>query len=200
MEPSCKRCGKPIEDQEIEFCYDCSRKNFHYEYGFSMWSYSTKMKRSIAQFKYHNRKEYATFYGEQFARTFNESMLRLEPDALIPVPVHWTRYIERGYNQAEVVAREIGKRLGIPVIDDLLIRKKKTVAQKKLDDKERAKNLEQAFAISKKWQNGNNGIKKVVIIDDIYTTGNTINMCAKVLKKYGIEQVYFGVLCIGSGF
>lgn len=199
-EPRCKRCGKSVESMEVEFCFDCSRKEFYYEYGFSLWKYSAKMKKSIAYFKYHNRKEYAAFYGEEFVKQFGDSLLQLEPDALVPVPVHWTRYIERGYNQAEVVAREIGKRLGIPVVDDLLIRRRKTVAQKKLDDKQRARNLEQAFAISGKWQNSSKRLKKVVIIDDIYTTGSTINMCAKVLKKHGIEQVYFGALCIGAGF
>lgn len=197
-EPRCKRCGKPVEDEEIEFCYDCNRKQFYYEYGFSLWNYSSKMRQSIAHFKYHNRREYGKFYGEEFVRVFGKQLLQLEPDALIPVPIHWTRYIERGYNQTEIIAQEIGKRLDIPVVDDLLVRKRKTVAQKKLDDKQRARNLEQAFSVSRKWQNGSN-LRKVIIIDDIYTTGNTINMCAKVLKEYGIEEVYFAALCIGSG-
>lgn len=199
VEPTCKRCGKPVEGDEIEFCYDCSRRQLYYEYGFSLWKYSSNMRQSIAYFKYHNRKEYGKFYGEEFVRVFGNELLRLEPDALIPVPIHWTRYIQRGYNQTEVIAKEIGKRLDIPVVDDLLVRRRKTVAQKKLDDKERAVNLRQAFSISRKWQVGSD-LRKVVIVDDIYTTGNTINMCAKVLKEYGIEKVYFGVLCIGAGF
>lgn len=199
VEPTCKRCGKPVENDEIEFCYDCSRRQFYYENGFSLWNYTGKMKQSIAYFKYHNRKEYGKFYGEEFVRVFGKELLKLEPDALIPVPIHWTRYIERGYNQTEIIAKEIGERLDIPVIDDLLVRNRKTVAQKKLDDKERARNLEQAFSISKKWKSGSD-LRKVIVIDDIYTTGHTINICAKVLKEYGIEQVYFGALCIGAGF
>lgn len=199
-EPRCKCCSKPIEQEEEEYCYDCSRKEFYFESGIALWNYSTKMKRSLAMFKYHNRKEYGEFYGEEFVRAYGDMLVNLEPDALIPVPVHWTRYIERGYNQAAVIAKQIGNRIQIPVVEDFLVRTKKTIAQKKLNDKERTRNLQGAFAVSKKWEKKEHNLKRVVIIDDIYTTGSTMNACAKVLLESGMEEIYFGVLCIGSGY
>ncbi|MDE7422490.1 MAG: ComF family protein [Lachnospiraceae bacterium] len=199
-EPRCKCCSKAIAQEEAEYCYDCSRKEFYFESGVALWNYSSQMKQSLAMFKYHNRKEYGEFYGEEFVRMYGDALTNLEPDACIPVPVHWTRYIERGYNQAAVIANQIGKRLDIPVVDDLLIRTKKTIAQKQLDDKGRIQNLQGAFAVSEKWKRAECNMKRVVIIDDIYTTGSTINACAKALKQQGIKEVYFGVLCIGSGY
>lgn len=199
-EPKCKCCGKSIETMEKEYCFDCDRKEFYFEMGFSLWDYSTKMKKSIAMFKYHNRQEYADFYGEEFVKEFGERIIELEPDVLVPVPIHWTRYIQRGYNQAELIAKKIGDALNIPVVDDILVRTKKTTAQKNLDNKERSRNMEGAFAIGKQWKNQCSALKKVVIIDDIYTTGSTINTCAKLLREKGVAEVYFGVLCIGKGY
>lgn len=198
--PRCMCCSKEIASWEEEYCYDCSKKDFSFESGIALWSYSHKMKRSMAYFKYHNRKEYGYYYGEEFVRNFGDVIQELQPDALIPVPIHWTRHISRGYNQATILAKEIGKRMQIPVIEDFLIRNKKTEAQKHLNNKERARNLYKAFSISKKWEKKVAELKRIVIVDDIYTTGSTVNACAKVLKQHGIQEVYFFVLCIGSGY
>lgn len=200
-EPRCKCCSKPVESQEQEFCMDCAkRERTWFERGFALWHYSTVMQQSIAQFKYHHRKEYVRFYADSFVRAYGDMILALDLDGLVPVPVHWTRYIQRGYNQAEVLARAIGRELDIPVYADLLVRNKKTVAQKQLDSHQRSANLEGAFSFSHQWGNRTNGINKIMIIDDIYTTGATMNFCAKVLRQAGIDQVYFGVLCIGAGY
>ena len=199
-EPKCKCCGKAIENMEQEYCSDCKKRTYYFEYGFALWNYDKVMRKSIADFKYHHRREYAEFYGEQFVEKYGQQLLALQLDAIIPVPVHWTRYIERGYNQAQVVAEQIGSRTGIPVLGDVLLRKKRTVAQKNLNDKERFRNLEHAFSVTDKWKNSGEILKRVLLIDDIYTTGSTLSMCAKVLRQAGITEVYFGVLCIGFGY
>lgn len=199
-EPRCKCCGKAILKWEQEYCEDCTRKQHHFSYGFSLWSYNAQMKQSIAYFKYHHRREYGDFYGKEFAKRYGTHIKELEIDALIPVPIHWTRHIQRGYNQAQVIAQVIGKELNLPVVEDLLIRNRKTVAQKQLGSRERAKNLESAFKISQRWINKQETLKKILLVDDIYTTGSTLDACAKVLKQVDIAEVYFGVLCVGIGF
>lgn len=199
-EPRCKCCSKQLNQEEKEYCYDCSRKEFSYDSGIALWNYTSVLKKSISDFKYHNRKEYSKFYGQEAIKSCGELLRELQLDALIPVPVHWTRYIERGYNQAEVIANEIGKPLSIPVMGNILVRRKKTIAQKKLNNKEREKNLQGAFAISKENKEFVKQLRRVMIVDDIYTTGSTINTCAKILKQEGVEEVYFLVLCIGSGY
>jgi ComF family protein len=194
-------CGKPIENEEEEFCSDCEHKQYHFERGFAVWVYNEAMKNSIAGFKYHNKKEYATFYVREMLRSYDDQLHRLSIDAIIPVPIHKSKYLERGFNQAELLARGIGKELGIPVIRDLLIRGKKTVPQKTLSDKERLRNLSEAFEMKDKPLTVDlTHIKTVLLVDDIYTTGSTIEACTNCLKLHGIKEVYFIVLCIGKGY
>lgn len=195
------KCSKPLELEEKEYCSDCEHKQYHFDKGFSVWVYNDDMRHSIAEFKYHSKKEYAKFYIEEIIRIYGKSILKLYPDAVVPVPIHRSKYLERGYNQADMLARGVGKALGIPVLSNLLIRNKKTLPQKKLSDKERRKNLEKAFEINQMEMNcDNRKIAKVLLVDDIYTTGSTIEACTNILKQNGIDEVYFLVICIGKGF
>lgn len=200
IEPKCKKCGKSIEYMELEFCFDCTKKEYHFEKGYSLWNYNKIMKRSMAAFKYGGKREYAAFYGEEFVKEYGDKICSLKPQVLIPVPIHKSKKRNRGYNQAEVIAKEIGEKLHIPVLTNLLVRSKKTLPQKDLNEKERLKNLEQAFMVPEERKELCRKLKKVVIVDDIYTTGSTIEACAKMLHKVGVEEVYFSVLCIGKGF
>ena len=119
-----------------------------------------------------------------------------QPDALIPVPLHKSRMRKRGFNQAALVAERMGERLGIPVEEKLLIRVKKTNPQKELNDSARRENLKNAFQLC-----GNDvKLKRVVLIDDIYTTGSTLDAAAAALLAAGVEKVYFLSICIGRGF
>ena len=119
----------------------------------------------------------------------------MQADALVPVPVHATRKKTRGFNQAEILARVIGKKLGIPVIPEMLVRNKKTLPQKDLSAAERLKNLSGAFAAGEIPE----GIRSVILVDDIYTTGSTIEACARALRASGISRIYFIVICMTGG-
>lgn len=200
-EPRCKRCSKPIEREEQEYCGDCDRKTFHFDSGFAVWVYDEAMKHSIAEFKYHSKKEYAKFYIQEIVRLYGERILKIAPDAIVPIPIHSSKHLERGYNQADILARGLGKALKLPVISELLIRNRKTLPQKKLSDKERQRNLTEAFQINDKQAGIDpKQISKVLLVDDIYTTGSTMEVCTNVLKAHGIKEVYFAVLCIGKGY
>ncbi len=201
IEPRCFRCSKPIEQEEEEYCRDCQRGPHHFDQGYAVWIYDEAMKRSVAGFKYRGKREYAKFYTEEVLRIYGTWIKRLAPDALVPIPIHSSKYAERGYNQADILACGIGKELGLPVLSNLLIRCRKTLPQKTLSDKERFQNLKTAFEMNKKRLNSfQKQISKVLLVDDIYTTGSTIEACAQVLKSHGIKEVYFIVLCIGKGF
>lgn len=200
-EPRCKKCSKPIEQEQSEYCNDCERKDYHYEHGYSLWVYDSIMKKSISDFKYRYKKENSKYYIEQIVKNYGNTLKSLAPDAIIPVPLHKSKYRERGYNQAEILAKGIGKKLDLPVISHLLIRDKKTLAQKRLNDKERLKNLQKAFVYNENALSNNPLVlKRLLLIDDIYTTGSTVEACTNVLMKHGIDQVYFITLCIGKGF
>lgn len=200
-EPRCKKCSKPIELEEKEFCSDCQRKDYHFTKGYAVWVYDDITKHSMAEFKYHNKKEYALFYVEELLDIYGDAILRFAPDVIVPVPIHNSKFRQRGYNQAEIIAKRIGQELNITVIDDLLVRNRKTMPQKQLSDKERLRNLKKAFEFNPTVADEyGKVINKLLIVDDIYTTGSTIEACTNVLKSNGIKDVCFITLCIGKGF
>ncbi len=191
--PRCLKCGKHMEDERQEYCKGCRISVHEFEKGRGLFTYQSAAK-SMYRFKYAGRKEYARFYGRQMALRFGKMIKSWQPDMLVPVPVHYTRKRERGYNQAEALAVVIRKESGIPVEKHLLKRVKKTLPQKYLSDEERQNNLKRAFKIG-----GNDvKLKTIIIIDDIYTTGSTIDACAAVLKEAGAAKVYFISAAIGK--
>lgn len=195
-EPRCKKCGKPITAEEKEYCFDCNQRQTAFEQGKNLWLHQGKVKWSIYQFKYHNRRIYGKFYAREMYRLYGNWIRKSEIDLIIPVPLHKKRRRKRGYNQAEIIAKELGKLTGIPVDTTSLIRKKYTNPQKELNHNDRKKNLKDAFEMRKHWTD----FKHILVIDDIYTTGNTINEIAKAIKKDENLKVWFLTISIGQGF
>ena len=195
FEPKCKKCGKELEDDTKEYCYDCSIKKHFFNSGIAAFEYNSMISKSIYKFKYHNRRSYAEFYGEAISKVYGRDILKWKPNVIIPVPIHNKRRIKRGYNQAELIAREIGKRLGIFVDEKYLFRVSNTRPMKELDKIGRKKNVEKAFKIFRNVVE----YKKIILVDDIYTTGNTLDACAKVLLEAGASEVYFVSLSVGQG-
>lgn len=193
--PRCFRCGRPLEKEEGEYCGSCSRIRHRFAEGFAPFVYEGDFRQSVLRFKYQGRQEYAGFYSRAILKFGAEKIRRWNPDVLIPVPLHRERLLKRGYNQAEVLARSLEKASGIPEEAEAVVRIKNTAAQKLLGSRERKKNLEQAFAPGRKIGSWN----RAVIIDDIYTTGSTVDAVAKVLKENGTREVYFICVCIALG-
>lgn len=193
-EPSCMKCGKPLYEAEVDYCYDCAVKKHYYIKGAAVFEYHS-MAASIYRFKYSGRQEYADFYAKNIVQRLGNQIKRWNPDALIPVPIHSAKMSARGYNQAEVIARKLERETGIPVKSNIVKRCKKTLPQKNLDDAQRQINLKRAFKIYR------NDVKldTIVIIDDIYTTGSTVNAMARELHKAGIKNIYYIALAIGKG-
>lgn len=194
--PRCLKCGKPVGTEETEMCYDCERIGHIFTQGAGVWAYSREIKQSIYRFKYHNKREYGKFYGKEMMARLEQIVSGWNAEVLIPVPLHPSKLRKRGYNQAEIIALNFGREMGIPVNTTILRRNKKTLPQKELNDKERLKNLESAFIIT----TNDVKYKRIILVDDIYTTGTTIDSCAKALIDAGAEKIYYVSLCIGRGF
>ncbi len=192
--PFCQKCGRELSDKRAFFCSDCAKKEHEYDSGMALFSYHS-VASSIYRFKYRGREEYAAYYAERMAAVLGKRLLALQPDALVPVPIHRSKLHIRGYNQAEVLAVELGKRLTIPVNTKLIRRVEKTVPMKDLSARERQNNLKRAFKIC----DNDVKLKTIVIIDDIYTTGSTVDAMAHVLRGAGAEHIYFAALAIGQG-
>ena len=116
-------------------------------------------------------------------------------DIIIPVPISKKRYKERGYNQSSIIARNIAKRFDLKYIEDVLIKNKDNIPQSLLKKEDREDNVKKIYTLNPKRIDSIKN-KKILIVDDIFTTGNTVNECAKVLRKINIKQV--GVLTIAK--
>ena len=195
-EPCCKKCGKPVRYEEQEYCHDCEKREAYYEQGRSVWIHKEPVSWSLYQFKYHNRKIYGEFYAKELYRLYGDKIRQWEIDLIVPVPLHWKRRRRRGYNQAEVVAKHLGRHMNIPVDSKAVVRRYYTNPQKELDERERKRNLRGAFEVKRNW----NESRKILLIDDIYTTGSTINEISKILKEKGGHKVWFLTISIGQDF
>lgn len=149
----------------------------------------------IYRFKYKNRRCYGEIFAAEMAAELGDAVKQWKIEEIIPVPLHRSRQRIRGYNQAQILAEELGKRLDLPVNKDAVKRIQKTRPQKVLGSRDRIRNLKGAFGVTKSWIPK----KCVLVIDDIYTTGNTIHRVAKVLKNAGAQKVYFLTISIGQG-
>lgn len=189
----CMKCGKSIRE-ERELCADCLRAPHRFIRGRALYEYDS-MALSIYRFKYGGRREYADFYGEEMAAHLGGFVRQTGPDALIPIPLHRSRQRSRGYNQAALLARALGSRLDVPVLEDYLIRAKNTAPLKRLNPQERQNNLKKAFKIIR------NDVKlnTAILVDDIYTTGCTMDEAAATLATAGVEKVWFVALACGAG-
>lgn len=195
--PVCQKCGKEIISPDAEYCQDCIRRPRTFEYGIALLNYNEAAARSIAAIKYKNKREYLDFYGGLAAERCKKQLLGMKADGLIPVPIHPSRRRKRGFNQAELLAERMGQELGMPVFSEWLVRVKKTDPQKELGPSDRLKNLSGAFLADPEKRPS--GVERVILVDDIYTTGSTMEACTRALHAAGIKKVFFFVLCIGQG-
>ena len=193
-EPRCCKCGKQLQEAEKEYCHDCGTGAHIYDRGTALYTYGS-IRPALYRLKYGGRREYGEFLGRELAARLGREILSWKPDALVPVPRHPVREKKRGYNQAALLAEELGKQLDIPVFPHLVERTRNTSPQKELDGAARQINLKKAFKITQ------NDVKlnTIVIIDDIYTTGSTIDAVASACRAAGIKHVYFAALAIGRG-
>lgn len=217
-QPSCKKCGAELISDRAEYCPDCQRRQRSFESGVALIRYDTVAQKSMAAVKYKNRREYLDFYAEAIARRYGYFFKHRKDAVLVPVLVHPARLRSRGFNQAGELAVRLGRLTGLLVNEHLLVRTRKTAPQKELGPDERLRNLRHAFAVAAEfrwepapgkpdsrnlpgWAAGTAPElpQTVILIDDIYTTGSTIEACTRVLKAAGVRQVYFVSICIGGG-
>ena len=184
-EPFCLKCGRPVSGEE-EYCPVCREKEHCYDRGRSLFFYSTVVT-AMYRLKNDGRQEYADYFSAELAKGLGRWILSIKPQILIPVPMHPEKQKKRGYNQAELIARGLGKRLGLEVEPSLVTRVRATAAAKRMGEQERAASLKKAFKImrnSVKWD-------EVLIVDDIFTTGATVDAVASVLREAGVKEISF---------
>lgn len=194
-EPVCKKCGKVLTDDTDEYCRDCGVTRHFFNEGRGVYVYTNSLKAGMYRFKYGNRRCYSKFFAKDAVDIWGEWLLKKRVDAIIPVPMYRDKQKLRGYNQADVFAKALSKITGIEVESNLITRMRDTAPMKGLEGAERKANLKSAFKIVK----SDVRLRRVLIVDDIYTTGTTIDYVAFLLKKAGVDEIYCLYVCVGRG-
>lgn len=193
--PVCYRCGKPVDHAIKEYCPDCVKRRHEFCQGRAVFLYEGQMRSILYRYKYSNRRDYTEFLAGEAARLYGGWVKQLGIDAVVPIPLAKKRMRQRGYNQAELFAKRFCELTGLRCETKLLARIRNTVPQKQLSVQERKNNLKNAFKMNRNVVN----LKRVLIVDDIYTTGSTIDAAALALKQSEIEDVYYLCISIGQG-
>lgn len=186
--PWCDACGFPFEFDvgENVLCARCESKPPVYDRARSAIRYSEVSRKLVLDFKHGGRTDGLSFFAAQMSRAGRDVLQNA--DVLVPVPLHKQRLRKRRFNQAALLARALSKQTGIPYDTDTLLRAKNTASQGGQSYLGRKRNVAGAFYVSAAKSKF---VKAacVVLIDDVHTTGSTLESCARALKKYGAGQV-----------
>ena len=191
--PLCHCCGRPfaggadVKFGAVQYCGECLRKKRHlFALQRSAFIYDDESKDLILNLKFRDRTATAETLAD-LLYTAGSDIWKEKPDLIIPVPIHRLRLLQRRYNQSALLCGYLARKTGIAADYEALVRQRNTVPQVQLSGAARRNNLKQAFAVA--YPQNIKG-KKVVLIDDVSTTGSTLNECAKVLRKAGANAIY----------
>ncbi len=199
--PYCLYCRKPILERTA-FCASCAALvipivPFDFYLGkqkvvrvFAVSAYKEPL-RSLILAKHFGNETYIRYLADFIANSSN--IKHLDFDCIVYIPLHWTRYASRGFNQAQIIAQKLQEVTGKPVYD-CLIRSKKTQFQARLSLQEREENVSNVFTVDEKYAQQLAG-KKILIVDDLFTTGSTIKAVSLELFRYHPAQIDVFVAC-----
>ena len=186
--PHCSSCGRPFayDAGENAICGTCFKEPPPYEACRSALVYDDAARPILTRFKYADRSDYLPALVRWLEQAGGEMLA--QSDVIVPVPLHVKRLLSRKYNQSALLAKGLADESGLPVYADGLIRKKHTPPQAGLSQSARKKNVQGAFEVNAKWEKALEG-KRVLLVDDVMTTGATIHACTKALLRGGAAQV-----------
>ena len=179
----CRRCGKPLGADNV--CPLCSRlEKIYFERVRSAFAYEDLIREAIHQFKFKRKLELSLLFANEIFSVYLTQKWSI--DLVVPTPISRERRNERGYNQTEWVARTFAIRAELPYSATGLQKLRETESQSSLNEAERRRNLDGAFEAERITVQG----KLILVVDDVLTTGTTMNECARALKKAGAGSVY----------
>ena len=177
-EPRCPRCAIPTEHGEV--CGRCLTSPPHFDATLAAYRYDFPLDKLVQSFKYGQRLALGVYFGQQLAALGK----RIVADLIIPLPLHPERLRARGFNQALEIARPVGKALSLPIDATSCRRMRNTPAQTRLAWRDRAKNVRGAFHCSSDFTG-----RRVILVDDVMTTGASLDECARTLKLHGAAEI-----------
>lgn len=187
--PYCAKCGTPLPPENAKpgmLCPQCLADNSSpFRMNRSAVKYDDSSKPLILNFKFRDHTENAPFLAHWLALS-GKDIFQAGVDMIVPIPLHYTRLLKRRYNQSALLAKELSKLTGIPVDFKSVVRHRKTRPQVEFSGLERVKNVKNAFTVKDPRRLKG---RKILLIDDVMTTGSTLKECAFALKKAGAESV-----------
>lgn len=190
--PYCARCGTPFAEDlgTGAECGSCLKRPPRFRRARAALVYDERSRRLVLPFKHGDRTDLARACGTWMAHAGSE--LLAEADLIVPVPLHWRRLLTRRYNQALLLARIAanlaGRHSPARLAPDLLLRRRWTGTQAGLAARERRSNVQKAFEVRPRWRSELQG-KTVLLVDDVLTTGATVEACVRALRKAGAAEV-----------
>ncbi|MDY6916086.1 MAG: ComF family protein [Candidatus Cloacimonadota bacterium] len=178
----CPKCGSPNKNNDCDIC-----KNFHFHKARSVFPFNKTVRSLIHYLKYNEFIKIADYLAAYCFEYIQKYHPFPQVDIICPVPLYKVRKRSRGFNQAEKISSKIASYAGWNHIPNLLVRKKYTATQTKLSKIERNLNVRDAFELNSKYEIKD---KNILVIDDVFTTGSTVNSIGKVLEKYGVSKIY----------
>lgn len=193
--PTCRFCGRPLKNTEtIGTCLECRKDAKYHTYGSAVAVYDGFMKEILRSAKFDYRPDLATAVGGLLALKVESDPKYDRIEAVIPVPLHPRKIALRGYNQALLMARPVAESLRRPLLTDTLVRTRPTESQSRLGRRARRENVSGAFALTDCSAVAG---KRLLLIDDICTTGSTLSECARVLLLSGAREVEVLTAAVG---
>lgn len=186
--PACACCGYPFEYEvpSESLCAACQRHGPQYDRARAVFAYNDASRPLILTFKHADQTHQSPAFGRWLARA--GTALIADADLLVPVPLHRLRLFARRFNQAALLAHALGRESGKPVAADLLRRRRRTPSQGRMSRTARIRNVRGAFAVRDEWRERVHGAR-ILLLDDVQTTGATVEECARVLKRAGASGV-----------
>ncbi len=186
-EPRCGICSHPFDGMmDVVECPNCRGQAMNFDAGIAVMRCAGEVRELLHRFKYNKERYLRRLLGAWLAEALDDNRIAdAPPDCLVPVPLHPARAREREFNQAEELARWVTRLRGVPT-ERLLRRRRYTVTQTRFDRKQRMRNLRDAFEVR---QNARVVDKNILLVDDILTTGSTLDECARVLVEAGAASV-----------
>ncbi len=184
--PACRRCGSKVLSGQT-LCAECSLQDSPLDKNWSACRYDGKMRECIHLFKYKGYLGLVDIFGDIVKEFVENNKIYNEVDIIAPVPLHPAKRRERNYNHAEILASAISKNFSIPIDLKNLKKIKWSHSQSELKKEERKKNVKNTFILAdaRPFQD-----KRVLLVDDVYTTGATLRECARILKESGAAKVF----------
>ncbi|PPR24408.1 MAG: hypothetical protein CFH40_00859 [Alphaproteobacteria bacterium MarineAlpha10_Bin3] len=188
-EPACACCGFPFEYAvpDRTLCIACTRRPPAFDRARAVFAYDDASRGLVLAFKHADRIHHGPAFGRWLART--GAALVVDADLIVPVPLHRWRLFHRRYNQAGLLAQALGREAGKLVSVDLLVRRRRTRTQGRMSRSARIRNIQGAFKL-RDGRRAAVGGARILLIDDVLTTGATVEECSRVLKRAGARAVH----------